>query len=493
MSVRRRIPAIRLLFDLSLLFLAGQVVRWQWLDAYGLAVKACRQRLLVQAQVGWARADFCDRYGRPLTGRALDARRPAAAIGADPLELRYGETHLATHLLGYVNPGDGRGAAGLEEACDDLLVCGPGLAVATLLDGRRKPLEGLGLRLLEQPGREPRAIRVTLDRDLQNAVEAIANQSLPKGAIVVMSPWTGEILAMVSRPDFDPAHPQDYLATQGSPFLNRAVTAYHPGSIFKLAVLATVLERQPEDFFRLYQDEGRLDVGSLSFHCPGRGHGEVTLADALAFSCNTTFIRLGLELGAEKFLDTAERLGLGSPALQDLPGEDPGELPAAGGLALGDVANLAIGQRDIYVTPVQVARLVSAVANGGYLVPGRVLAGVEDSRGRPTPLGQTDPPQRVLSLRTALLMQRMMAGVVRYGTGRVAAVPGGAGGKTGTAQTGQLDAQGRPFSHAWFTGFAPLDGPRYVAVVFVEEGDSGGRVAAPIFRRVMQAALALKQ
>ena len=76
----------------------------------------------------------------------------------------------------------------------------------------------------------------------------------------------------------------------------------------------------------------------------------------------------------------------------------------------------------------------------------------------------------------------MMAGVVRYGTGRAAAVPGGAAGKTGTAQTGQLDAEGRPLSHAWFAGFAPLAGPRYVAVVFVEEGDSGGKVAAPIFR-----------
>jgi len=482
------------------------MVRWQWFYAYPLAVKACRQRLSIEVSLGWPRADFSDRYGRLLTNRdpsvpgaagtgilsALNGPSAAAATGQRDMD-RYSGRPLATHLLGYVNPGDGRGAAGLEEALDDLLVQGPGRALASVMDGRGRPIPGLGLRLLRPPGAEPRAVRLTIDRRLQEEVEAIADRLLRKGAIVVMSPWNGEILAMASRPAFDPNHPEAHLTAADSPFINRAVTAYHPGSIFKLVVLASALENQPESFWRCYHDQGYLEVGSLSFRCQGPGHGELSLADALAFSCNTTFIQLGLDLGAGRLLATAERLGLGSPALQDLPHEDQGELPAALGLSMGDVANAAIGQRGIIVTPVQVTRLVAAIANGGFLVTGRVILGQEDSRGRLAAQVASAPPVRVIAPETARLMRAMMAGVVRYGTGQAASLPAGVGGKTGTAQTGQESADGRPLCHAWFAGFAPLARPEYVAVVFVEEGDSGGGVAAPIFRRVMQAALALRR
>ena len=478
----RRFLALRISFCACFSFLAGRLVWWQGPRAEELAIRACRQRLAIRAEIGKARGDFMDRNGLPLTGRVL-------SFG--PAALRYGPRPLAAHLLGYVNPGDGRGAAGLEAACDDLLAGGPGRVVAAVVDARGRPLHGLGLRLVRLPAGRPSAVRLSLDRRIQERLEEIADRFVPKGAIVVLSPRTGEILGLVSRPGFDPDHPGDYLRREGAPFMNRATSAYAPGSIFKLVVLAAVLEERPDAFWRLYEDEGEIALGGgLSFHCPEGSHGELTLADALAFSCNTTFIRLGLMLGPDRLLAMAERLGFGTQATRDLPGEDPGELPPAGGLTLGDLANLAIGQGPLRATPLQVARLVAAIANGGYLVTARVLLGVEDGLGRFAPFPGPAAPRRVLSAETARLARAMMAGVVRYGTGRAAAIPSGAAGKTGTAQTGRNDARGVPLSHAWFAGFAPVEDPQYVAVVFLEEGGSGGAAAAPVFRAVMEAVFA---
>lgn len=505
----RRILFLRAILLVCLAPLVLQLVRWQWISAYDLASAACRQRLMVTASLGFRRADFCDRYGRLLTGRertivpALPAgaaiRRPAVPQGSPsrffhagarlPVTDRYGENPLAVHLLGYLNPGDGRGAAGLEKACESLLARGGGDVLAEVVDGRRRILRGLGPRLLQLPGGGARAVRLTIDRDLQEKVEAVADRSLDRGAIVIMSPKSGDILAMASRPAFAPSRPELSLRDKGSPFLNRAVAAYHPGSIFKLVVLAAALESSPSTYHRLYYDRGTLDLGTIRFNCPGPGHGYLSLADALAYSCNTVFIRLGLELGAARLIGMAERLGLGGCALPCLPGENPGELPPKEGRSRGDVANVAIGQQDVFATPLQVARLVSAVANGGLLPAPRLIMGWQDARGRLIPLEKKPRPARVLSQRTARLMRVMMEGVVRYGTGRAASLPCGAGGKTGTAQTGACDERGRPVYHAWFAGYAPADEPEYVAVVFVENGDSGGGVAAPIFRSIMASAL----
>ncbi|MGE5598081.1 MAG: peptidoglycan D,D-transpeptidase FtsI family protein, partial [Bacteroidota bacterium] len=362
-------------------------------------------------------------------------------------------------------------------------------AVARIVDGQRRPLAGLGARLVRAPAAGGIDLLLTIDRRLQAAVDRIADRSLPRGAIVVMSPWTGEILALASRPSFDPRRPAAELRTPGAPFLNRALTAYHPGSIFKLVVLAAALEKDPDVFMRLFEDPGRLACGHLTFHCPGGGHGLMTLADALAFSCNTVFIRLALELGLTELVRTAERLGLGVPACLDLPGEALGCLPPAEDGSPGSLANTALGQGAVTVTPLQVARMIGAVANGGRLVGGRILLGTADGKGRVRALAGGGAPVRVISARTARLMRIMMAGVIRYGTGRAAAVSMGAAGKTGTAQSGTEDPDGRRVNHAWFAGFAPLSRPRYVVVVLAEGGGAGGAVAAPVFRQVMETAL----
>ncbi|NLG84036.1 MAG: penicillin-binding protein 2 [Firmicutes bacterium] len=473
---QRRFFILHLFFSLSFGILAGRLFWWQWVKADDLAARACRQRLAVLAVLGRPRGEFIDRHGRPITDRMMGTR--------------YGPRPLAVHLIGYVNPGDGRGAAGLEEIYDDLLCRGPGRVMAAVVDARREPLRGLGRRLLRLPLTETAAVRLTIDRQLQEKVEAIADRRLQKGAIVVLAAHTGEILAMTSRPCFDPEHPGDYLNRKDAPFLNRALTAYPPGSLFKLTVLAAALEERPAAFWDLYEDEGTVAVGASLFRCPEGSHGLITLADALAFSCNTTFIHLGLGLGAERLLRMAERLGCGVPATADLAGEDPGDLPAAGNVPPAELANLSIGQGRLRISPLQMARLVAAVANGGYLPTLRTVLGLEDGRGRlkafPFP-----PPRRVLREETTRYIRAMMAGVVRYGTGRAAALPCGVAGKTGTAQTGRRDRDGRSLTHAWFAGFAPVKDPHYVAVVFLEDGGAGGTAAAPVFREVMAATVAL--
>ncbi|MGQ9778258.1 MAG: peptidoglycan D,D-transpeptidase FtsI family protein [Bacillota bacterium] len=470
----RRFFLLRLFFCLSFCLLAGRLFWWQGVKAEELTARACRQHLAVLAVLGQSRGGFVDRHGRPLTDRAMGSR--------------YGPRPLAVHLIGYVNPGDGRGAAGLEEAYDDLLRQSPGRVMAAIVDARGRPLRGLGLRLLRLPLKGTAAVRLSIDRRLQERIEAIADHRVSRGAVVVLAPRTGEVLAMASRPQFAPESPADYLGREDAPFMNRALAAYPPGSLFKLAVLAAVLEERPAAFWELYEDEGQIAIGSSSFRCPEGAHGLLTLADALAFSCNTTFIRLGLTLGPERLLGMAERLGFGAPAAVDLPGEEPGELPAAGAVPPAELANLSIGQGRLRVTPLQVARLVAAIANGGYLPKIRTVLGVEDGRGRLKAF-PASPPRRVLKDETTRLIRAMMAGVVRYGTGRAAALPCGAAGKTGTAQTGRKDKEGRSLTHAWFAGFAPAEDPRYVVVVFLEEGGAGGAAAAPVFREVMEATL----
>jgi len=506
-----RLRFLRGCMAVSILVLLGQLIRWQYLEAHELTLKAHRQRLSVVVKLGIPRADFLDRNGLPLTDRGIvkqllstSGQKPVdpfsigrmrAAYFQNPVCLlpvrsRYAGGHMATHLIGYVNPGDGRGVDGLEEAYDEILRRGTVEAIAEIVDGRRRSIPGLGSRFLFLPGNRDENIQLTIGRAMQEKVEKIADARLPKGAILVMQAKTGEILAMTSRPCYDPSRPQVNLAAGGSPFLNRAITAYQPGSIFKLVVLAAALEDQPELFWRIFHDEGRINIGTHTFRCPGGAHGDLTLADALAFSCNTTFIRIGLMLGAKRLNAMAERLGLGTPVLSCLRAEDAGELPPAIGRSRGDVANTAIGQGDVLVTPLQIGQMVAAIANGGLMPAAYVVKSLPGGGREQTSKMKNAAPIRVLAARTARIMRGMMAGVVDYGTGRAAALPQGAGGKTGTAQTGRVDSGGNPISHAWFAGFAPLANPEYVCVVFVEEGDSGGGIAAPIFKEVMRAILA---
>lgn len=328
------------------------------------------------------------------------------------------------------------------------------------------------------------------------------------GAVVAIEPSTGRILALVSTPGFDPnalaVHSTSEAAAQyraleqadGNPLRSNATQErYAPGSTFKLVTAAAALESGQYTADTLVPSPAVLTLPQTSatignFGGGGCGGEQVSLADALRISCNTAFADLGMTLGEDALREQAERFGFLDPELTvPMPVVEsvfPSDLDPA------MLAQSAIGQRDVQASPLQMAMVASAIANGGRLMTPYL---VDTVRAADLTVVSQTPPEvysDAVSSATASALTQMMVGVVESGTGRSARIDGvQVAGKTGTAQT----LQGQP-PHAWFTAFAPADAPRVAVAVIVENGGSlgneatGGAVAAPIARAVIEAVLA---
>lgn len=426
---------------------------------------------------------WLDRRLNPASARAVaDLQLPGVVLA--PLRTRYGPDALARHLVGYIN-NDG-GQLGLEASYDAQLRGDSANALAVDLDGRGAPLAGVGVHLVQQRGKPPYDLVTTLDARIQGAVEKVLDSlHIGRGAVVVLDPHTGEVLASASRPNLDPADPG--AAAGDAPLLNRALSAYEPGSTFKVAVAAAALEEGLVDLNSPFVCKGYYDLGDYKPRCDlWTGHGHETFADAIAKSCNVAFISVGKDrLGGTRLLQWTRRLGFGQVTPLHAFGEQPGELPE---LDLpGKVAQLSFGQA-LTATPMQVAHLFSIVANGGVDQGLRLVQAVTDQAGNVVSLGPQPAPVRRFSGSTARQLQGALLRVTDpkgEGTGRAAWLPVyGAAGKTGTAQ-GLLD--GQPTNHAWFAGYVPAEAPRYVITVFLEGGGYGGVKAAPVFRQIAEA------
>jgi penicillin-binding protein 2 len=434
-------------------------------------------------------------------------------VEAEPQRV-YPASTFASHLLGYVREvndeqirqgryrrGDRIGQNGLERLLDEYLRGRDG--------GERIEVDALGrpVRVIEREEPEPGAqVFTTLDRRIQEAAErAMAGQT---GSVVIMDPRTGDVLAMTSSPAYEldrftgNLDREDWLRLVRDarfPLLNRAMQSqYAPGSLFKLVVAAAGLQEgtlTPMD--RVYCN-GRFHLGGWTFKdWKEGGHGHVALRGSVVHSCNIFYYQAGLRVGPEAIARYARAFGLGSPTGIDFPGEKAGLVPSPAWKRQrfgrpwtgGDTVNTAIGQGQVLVTPLQVARMMAAVANGGILWKPRILQRVEGPNGallyaEPTRMtGQIDLSPVVWGfLRSAL------AGVVAEGTGvgaRLSSVR--IAGKTGTAQSIAKSRADRGQDHAWFASFAPADDPEVVVVVLVERGGKGGQVAAPIARKIYEA------
>ena len=356
-------------------------------------------------------------------------------------------------------------------------------------------------------GRQPlgASVELTIDPVAQQAAwDALGDQS---GAVVAIDTSTGAILAMVSKPAYDPnvlashdmaAVTEAWNALQGDParpMENRAIAGrtYPPGSIFKLVTAAAALEAgYAPDTSISAPVELQLPLSSSVLRnfggAPCSATGTTSLADALRISCNTAFAQLGLDLGDDALRAQAEAFGFDAPLnvpMRVAPSRFPAD-PDAPQTALS-----AIGQYDVAVTPLQMAMVSAAIANGGTQMSPYLVSAVRSQdltiveQTAPTVLG------RPISPATAAALRDMMVEVVQSGTGRSAQISGiQVAGKTGTAQT---SADAAP--HAWFTAFAPAEAPRVAVAVIVENGGNmgneatGGAVAAPIARAVIEAVL----
>ena len=403
---------------------------------------------------------------------------------------RYGYSLLASHVTGYINSVDNEGVSGIEGMYDDVLRGNQPEYATALVDATDHVIPGLGYKRLRlEGGSGPSNVVLTLDRDIQKNVERLMDKHSINGAVVVLRPSTGEILAMASRPNFDANHLGDYLTQITSPLLNRAVSAYQPGSVFKLVTAAAALESgivRPDDQF---YDPGYIEVNNLRFNgwdYEKGGRGPLTFTEALAYSSNPVFIQVGLKLGAERLISFAQQFGFGHKSNLNFNGEVAGNLPTLDTIYPGELANFSIGQGEFEATPLQVASMVATIANNGIKVDPYLVSKLTNSEGVVVKSYEVSPGTRVLSTKTARQLQEMMTAVTRIGTGQTAYVEGlGSAGKTGSAETGRTNGAGQGISHAWFAGYGPLKNPQYAIVVFVEDGMSGGDVAAPLFGEIL--------
>jgi penicillin-binding protein 2 len=442
---------------------------------------------------------------------------PGVTIEVEP-QRAYPGVRFAAHLLGYVREasdqdlarssarrGDLVGQSGLERLHDEHLRGRDG--------GEQVEVDAYGrmIRVLDRREPVPGAhMWTTIDRRIQQAAEDALGARA--GAIVVMDPRNGDVLALTSHPAFPVerfSRPLDRETWLGlvqdptRPMLNRAVQGlYPPGSLFKIVVAAAGLQSQAITPFDRLSCPRQWVFGGRPYHnWEDHDRGALTLHEALQFSCNTFFYQLGLKLGPEKIVQMAEAFGLGEVTDSGLTGERGGLVPSPAWKREtlkdkwhpGDTVSLSIGQGLITVTPIQMARMMAAVANGGTLWKPRLVHRVATADGR---LIREEAPriQRRVQMAPVIFefLREALGAVVAEGTGKRARVPGvSIGGKTGTAQTHEFksdaDRKRRDQDHAWFAGFAPLDEPQVVVVVFAERAGLGGQVAAPIAHEVLKA------
>ena len=396
---------------------------------------------------------------------------------------RYTGTVLAPHVLGYTD--ESGGVCGVEYACNDLLEqYRGGVEVTYTVDANGAPLVSLTPTVSDTTARCKGGVVLTLDSAIQTIAEQAA-QKMTRGAVIVMEP-TGKIRAMASVPTYQPNTVDEVLNAENAPLLNRALADYNCGSVFKIVTAAAALEAglSPETEFSC---QGGYGLGDTFFRCHYiLGHGTLDMKEAFAKSCNPYYIQLALRVGPEAVYDMAVSFGLDRAwTLMDGLSTARGVLPSLKTLQSSEAAlcNLAFGQGDLLATPVHVAQLAAAIANGGVLYRPTLFEGTVDENGHLTK-AETAPPQYVFSKETAETLYPMMIYTMEEGTGAKGQPyyePAAA--KTGTAETGWTE-NGKEVVQHWFTGLYPAENPQYVVTVLCENSEASGESAAPVFREI---------
>lgn len=395
---------------------------------------------------------------------------------------------IAPHIVGYTACADENdlengyemndvlGKAGIEAKYEESLKGQLGWKMVEV-NAFGQVVRDLPLAVYADPGRN---LNLSLDAAVQRTAEALLEGRA--GAIVAIEPRSGEILAMASKPDFDPNYLKrdwDQLRNRpDDPLLNRAITGeYPPGSTFKIVTATTALEEKKIDESVSYYCNGRFQLGRWTFRChKPSGHGSMRIHEAIVQSCNVFFYNVAYHRGVNVSLmhKYALMYGMGKPTGVDLPGERGGFIPEEGKYA-GDSVNMAIGQGRTLVTPMQMANLMCVIANRGFSY-------------RPHIVKRDQEPEIFIDLRgkvspgTIDIIRNALKEVPERGACRLTSLPKyHSAGKTGTAQNPHGD------EHAWFIGFAPFENPQIAIAVVVENAGRGSLAAAPIAGQVFDA------
>jgi penicillin-binding protein 2 len=462
-----------------------------------------------------------------------DVGLPGVELAIKPVR-SYVYGALASHLLGYVGMPDDvdkedakkftfyqqdvEGKSNIEKTMDEYLRGKPG--VRYLRKNAKGTIEGVQR---EDPPKQGANVFLTIDARIQ-AVAEEALRAVGRGAAVVVDPNNGDILAMASVPSFDPntfipsIKAKDWEVLQKdetNPLVNRAVSAFPPGSTFKLITSLAGLRRGlAKTKFTCY---GGVSYGDHYFQCWAAEkhytHGTLTLADAIKVSCNAFFYQYGNAAGIDSIDRVGDLLGLGKPSGLDLAGEQPGVLPGPEWMRIhypqerwtqAYTANVSIGQGYDLCTPLQMAMAYSTIANGGISYYPRLVKKVLNQNGTPAldengKIAVAEEPKVHADFRNEISPEDME--LERRGFWKVVNEDGGTGGRArlsnvqvaGKTGTAQATYHGREDTIAWFVCWAPFEQPKYTIAVMVQGGEHGGSVAGPIATRILERSLALDE
>jgi penicillin-binding protein 2 len=466
---------------------------------------------------------------RDVAARVEEHRYELPGVSLDVAPVRhYKYDQFAAHLIGYLGEiskdqvgqgfyadyrqGDVLGKYGVEKSFEQILKGSKGVNVMEV------DAAGRELKIVENvPSGSGKDIYLSLDFRAQSAAEKAMEGK--QGAVVALKPSTGEILAMVSKPAFNPNEFANGVESQywGQlitntyfPLNNRAIQGvYSPGSTFKIIMAAAGLKEGVIDENTTFNCPGYIALGRKVYHCwKEHGHGKMNLLHAIEQSCDVYFYHVGMKLGVDKIYDMAESFGLNNKTGIGLENEKRGLIPNTTWKlknrhepwGAGETLSSSIGQGFNLVTPLQMARVISAVANDGWLPTARLTRIKEGEAVDPESLGSHNIG---LSKKYLQMIRDGLFLVVNgeHGTARNAKILGiDVAGKTGTSQVVKLvehekkknlmDIPEKYRDHAWFVAYAPVDDPKIAVAVLVEHGGHGGSTSAPIAKEVIAAYLA---
>lgn len=432
-------------------------------------------------------------------------------------ERKYLYQDLAAHILGYVNEisleelsndyfshlsgGDIIGKAGIERTYDAFL--------RGIKGNKEVEVDALGREITTLQFKEPipgNDVHLTIHSDLQKYIQDLMTDK--KGAVIVSEPSTGKVLSMVSQPTYNPniftqqiseTDWQEIVLSEDNILCNRSIQGvYPPGSVFKLITAIAALEEGIVQLDDHVYCPGSFRLGEMVFRCwRETGHGQQTIREAIANSCNVFFYTMGQKLGIDTLNRYARMFGLGEKTGVDLPGELSGLVPSQDWKRRtfnvawypGDTINMSIGQGYLLVTPLQIHNMACIIANEGSFFKPFHVEKITDPSGQ---LIQENKPvlvsQTGISRETFRIVKEGMRNVILKGTGwkaNIDEIP--LAGKTGTAQNPQGE------NHGWFVGFAPVENPEICVTVFVEHGGDGSEAAAPLAGQIIQEYFQIKR
>ena len=398
--------------------------------------------------------------------------------GETPYYIDRRNSSLLSHVIGYISPG-GRGS-GIEGAFDYVLAPSEKAHISYLKDiNNNRTSDGYAVDVEKSYA----GVALTIDCHIQKITEDAMDKYGIKGAAVVAECESGEIAAMASRPNFDRNNLAGFLNGTDGELVNKAIRAYNPGSVFKIAVAAAALEGAADETARFFCG-GKSDIDGMDFVChKNGGHGNQDMRTAFANSCNCAFYEIGRQTGIEKIHAVASGFGIGSEVLRiNGIAEDIGNVPRTV-TSNAELANISIGQGDVMITPLQAADMLCTICSGGVRKQLTLVKGMVDADGNCQSVSGGEVG-RVISETTARKLVDMMKYAVKNGTGKSADIEKyGSGGKTGSAETG-WKKDGELMQQGWFAGFFPAENPKYVCVVVAENGKSGSDSACPVFAEI---------